>query len=206
MYYLKELFESSEGPAEFARGYCDRLTEMLTALETGKLDEVLAAVEKAVAEDATIFVAGNGGSGAVASHFVNDLGPNTLIEGQPPIRVLSLTDNAESVTAVANDKGYDNIFSHQVWSMVRPGDVLIALSVSGNSTNILRAVERARSTGATTIGWTGFDGGKLAELCDHSVVVPSTGDEYGPVEDMFGIFAHIIANYLTLKRGRNLHH
>lgn len=206
MYKLKQLFKDSESVSEYAIGYGERMAELLENLDATAVKNVTDVIERASVENRTIFVIGNGGSSAVASGLVNDLGPNSLVSDQPRFRLFSLTDNTESVTAIANDAGYENIFACQLQSSMQEGDVVIAMSVSGNSENIIRGVEYANQHSGYTIGWTGFEGGRLAEICDLCIHIPTTRDEYGPVEDMFSILAHIISGYLTMKRGRNLHH
>src|SRR5438093_12054958 len=127
---------------------------------------------------------GNGGSSAVASHMVADLGPNSWADGRPGYKVICLSDNVESITAIANDSGYENIFAFQLRCCLQPGDLVIAFSVSGNSENIIRGVEVANQLGGRTIGLTGLDGGRWRNLCDMSLPVPSSSDEYGHVEDL----------------------
>ena len=107
-----------------------------------------------------------------------------------------------SVTALANDASYEEIFSIQLAANMRPGDVVMALSVSGSSPNVVRAVEYANEHGGYTIGCCGFDGGKLAKISKLPIVIPSTKDEYGPVEDMFSVIMHIIQSYISMQRGR----
>ena len=206
MYKLKNLYRNTGNPAEYVKEYGVRLKELINALDTEAVAKAVDVIEKAGKSGNTIFLIANGGSAATASHFVNDLGPNSLTEGKPGYCVLSLTDNVESVTAIANDAGFENIFSYQLKANMRPGDVVIAMSVSGNSENIIRGIEYARENGGYAIGWTGFEGGRLKNVADLCVYLPTTKDEYGPVEDMFSILAHMISGYLTMKRGRYLHH
>jgi D-sedoheptulose 7-phosphate isomerase len=206
MYALKQMFDSTADGGDYATAYGSRLTEMLAALDGRAINAVAEELEGARQRDATIFVIANGGSAAVASHIVNDLGVNCLVRGQKPFRVLSLSDNGESVTAVANDAGYERIFEYQLQTLFRPGDVVLAMSVSGNSPNVIRGVQYARDNGGRTIGWYGFDGGKLQGLSDVGIHVPATKDEYGPVEDVFGILGHMVATYLAMRLGRPLHH
>ncbi|HET7459870.1 MAG TPA: SIS domain-containing protein [Longimicrobium sp.] len=203
---MKTIFEEANGPAEWTRGYATRMTELLADLDADAVAAVIDAMDRASHEGRTIFVVANGGSSAVASHLVNDLGPNSLVPRQSRFRVYSLSDNVESLTAIANDSGYENVFAYQLQANLEPGDLVLAMSVSGNSPNLVRALEYAKENGALTIAWTGFDGGKLAGLADLSVRFPSSRDEYGPVEDMFAILVHVVAGYLAMKRGRNLHH
>lgn len=206
MYRMRNLFDASGSSSQYAAGYAKRMTAILEAFDSEAIGKAIDVLEKACADDKTIFALGNGGSSAIASTLVNDLGPNSFVEGLPPFRMVSLTDNVDSVTSVANDSGYEYIFEYQLRAMLRPGDVVVAMSVSGNSPNIVRGVEYANNNEATTIGWTGFDGGKLGKLCDVHVNIPTALDEYGPAEDMFSILNHMVATYLTQKRGRNLHH
>lgn len=206
MHHLRGLFDNAGSPADYAGSYAKRMAAILEAFDPEAIAKTIDILEKASADDRMIFTMGNGGSSAVASTFVNDLGPNTLVPGLPPFRMVSLTDNVDSVTSLANDSGYEHIFEYQLQAMMRPGDVAVAMSVSGNSPNIVRGIEYANSIDATTIGWTGFAGGRLGEICDVHVNIPTALDEYGPAEDMFSILGHMCATYLTMKRGRNLHH
>jgi D-sedoheptulose 7-phosphate isomerase len=207
MHKLAELFEQAGGaPSQYAAGYFKRLAEVMQQLDMATFDRVVEAIERTCAEGRTVFFVANGGSAAVASHFVNDLVAGAMVDGQPPFRALSLTDNGETVTAIANDSGFENIFAYQLKALVEPGDLVIAMSVSGNSENIIRAVQYANDNGARTIGWSGFGGGRLARESNISLHMPTTNDEYGTIEDMFSILEHTIAGYLTMKRGKQLHH
>jgi D-sedoheptulose 7-phosphate isomerase len=136
----------------------------------------------------TIFVLGNGGSAATASHFACDLAKGTRSDGRPTFRVVALTDNVPLITAWGNDEGYERVFADQLAALVRPGDVVVAISASGNSPNVLMATQAARRGGATTIALTGGSGGKLAPLADVVVRVP--GGSIEQVEDAHLIVAH----------------
>ncbi len=142
----------------------------------------------------TTFVIGNGGSAATASHMMNDLMKCTIVAGQPRFRAIALTDNVPTMTAFANDVAYDDIFTEQLVALLAPGDALVALSGSGNSPNVLRAVAFAKEAGATTVGLCGDTGGRLALLADIAVKVPAT--RIGQQEDGHLILNHAIA--LTL--------
>ena len=204
---LEALFESSETTEAYVGGFIERMAEVTKTVDVKKVAQVIGVIKKACEESRSIFFIANGGSAAVASHIVNDLCPNSLVEDRPGFRAYSLVDNVESVTAIANDSGFENIFLYQLRCDLRPGDVLVALSVSGNSENIIRAVDYANEIGATTIGWSGFeDGGRLAEKAQIAIHIASTRDEYGPVEDIFSNLGHIITGYLTMDRGRKLYH
>ena len=136
----------------------------------------------------TVFVAGNGGSAATASHLACDLGKGTRTDGHHSFRVVPLTDNVPLLTAWANDTSYDRVFAEQLSALVRSGDVLVAISASGNSPNILAATEEARRAGATTIALTGRTGGKLGRMADVTIRVPS--DRIELVEDAHLAVAH----------------
>lgn len=203
---LKSIFASARSGTEYMASYADLMARLVGSLDAAKCAELAEQVERCAEGRNTIFVMANGGSSAVASHFVNDLSVNSIVAGKKGFRVVSLTDNVESLTAVANDAGYDNVFLFQLQCMMEPGDLVIGLSVSGNSPNILRAVEYANANGAHTVGLCGFDGGSLAKSAKSVMHFPSTRDEYGPVEDMFSVVFHAVSGYLTQKRGRPLHH
>jgi len=137
-----------------------------------------------------IYVMGNGGSAANASHFVNDLGKGGMHGFPRRFKVMSLTDAVPIITAWANDTDYDRVFAEQLRNFVGPRDVVLAISGSGNSRNILNAVELGRAHGATIVGLTGFDGGKLKDFCDHCILVPSNDMQH--VEDMHLVVLHMI--------------
>ncbi|MSR81654.1 MAG: SIS domain-containing protein [Candidatus Latescibacteria bacterium] len=174
------------------------LSELKTALDT--LDR--AAVQQARqwvgqtrSEGRQLFLCGNGGSAATASHLANDLGKGASY-GRPQasrFRVVALTDNVPWMTALANDVGYEAIFAEQLRNLGQAGDLLIAISGSGNSPNVLNAVQVARDQGMRTIGWCGFGGGKLATAVDLPVVVAS--HHMGRVEDVHAIMMHLVCYY-----------
>lgn len=185
-------------PSEFAKDYVVSLKNVLDRLPWAAVDQVLQVIEEAYQRRSQIFVIGNGGSAATASHMMNDLCKGTIgHKGDatwPRFRVLALTDNVALMTAWANDTDYNHIFSEPLKTLAQRGDVLIAISASGNSPNILAAVEAAKQMGVKVVGLAGFGGGKLAKRADVAFVVAS--DEYGPVEDVHMILDHIITGYL----------
>ena len=146
---------------------------------------------------AMIYVAGNGGSAATASHWVNDLGKATKCSGQAPMRVMSLTDNVSWLTALANDEGYERIFSGQLENFAQAGDVMIVISASGNSQNLLEAVELARSRGVLTVALLGFDGGVLKHKVDDYLWLPTEKGAYGLVESAHSIICHVLTTCLA---------
>ena len=166
----------------------------LDSIPVGAVAQLIDKLRQALKEDRQIFVMGNGGSAATASHFACDLGKGTLMPGRPRFRVIALTDNMPLFSALANDFGYDRVFVEQLASLVHPGDVTIGISGSGNSANVLNAIFFARQVGATTIGLTGFDGGRLKDLVDVCVVVPNQCIEQ--VEDLHLLLEHLISTQL----------
>ncbi len=142
----------------------------------------------------TIFMMGNGGSASTSSHFACDLTKLTACPDKPRIKAISLNDCIPTMLAVANDNGYENIFSEQLKALMTPGDVVIGISGSGNSPNVLKGVEYANSMGGTTIGMTGFDGGKLMVLAKENIYVPTNSMQYA--EDAHLFLTHIIAAYI----------
>ena len=206
MHKLAEMHAAAPTVREYIQSYTDRLHDLLNIIDKDAIAATIDAIEQCSQRGNTLFSMANGGSAASASHLVNDLVAGCYLEGQPRLRTLCLSDNAATVTALANDAGFDHIFSHQLRVHMRPGDVVLAMSVSGNSENLIQAVDYANANGATTIAYAGFDGGRLAEKCQISVVIPTTKDEYGPVEDVFNILGHIVITYIAMSRGKYLHH
>ncbi len=153
--------------------YLAELAAALTATPREPLDEIAWALWETYRRDGTIIACGNGGSAASASHLACDLSKWTIHEGHRRVRAIALTDNVPIMTAWSNDTAYERAFVEQLMGLYRPGDTLVAISGSGNSPNVLRAVEWANEQGATTIGLTGFDGGKLAGLARHAMIAPS---------------------------------
>ncbi|MBI3742504.1 MAG: SIS domain-containing protein [Chloroflexi bacterium] len=176
--------------------YFSHAAELYRALDFEKLARVTAALERARAENRRVFVFGNGGSAATASHFACDLGKGTIQPHLPRVKVICLNDNLPTLTAYANDVGFDAIFSEPLISLSERGDLALAFSASGNSPNIIRALQAARARGLLTIGFSGFTGGKLAELADIHVHVPS--HSYGHVEDVHLAMCHAICETLKI--------
>ncbi len=178
----------------FVKMYTSQLAEVLSALPEDKFVEINNVLQDARETGRQVFVIGNGGSAAAASHMVCDFGKNTREAGKNRMRAICLNDNAPSVLAYANDEGYDVIFSEQLLTLGRPGDILIAISGSGNSANILKAIETARQMQIKVIGLTGFKGGKMKDMTDICLVVPSESMEI--IEDVHLIINHILAGLL----------
>jgi D-sedoheptulose 7-phosphate isomerase len=177
--------------------YLRLLHTMLNGLDAAAVLRVGALLQRARDAGATIFLAGNGGSAATASHWANDLGKATKHPAARPIRVISLSDHTPWFTALANDEGYDRVFSGQLENFAQPGDVLVVLSASGNSPNLVEAVRTAQANGVQTIGFVGFDGGVLKALVDECVWLPTPKGTYGPVEDVHAIVCHLLTTCLA---------
>ena len=184
-----------------SRAYFQQVGALIGDLDA-QTDHFVATLYRAFEEGRTIFLCGNGGSAAAASHFGQDLAKGTLssMGAKRRFRVIPLTDNIGFITALANDEGYESIFEQQLRNLARSGDVLIAISGSGNSPNVLRAVEYARSIGMRSIGVTGFDGGKLRALADESVHVPI--EDMGMTEALHGVVFHLVMAQLRTRLAR----
>lgn len=169
-------------------------------VELDQVERVYQTLSKARDRGAMIYLAGNGGSASTASHWANDLGKGAKAAGQTPIRVISLADNTSWLTALANDEGYDRVFAGQLENFARPGDVLVVMSASGNSPNLLRAVELARARKVITIGFLGFDGGALKSLVDEVLLLPTRKGAYGLVESGHDLLCHILTTCLAADR------
>ncbi|MCI4358759.1 MAG: SIS domain-containing protein [Thermoplasmata archaeon] len=149
---------------------------------------------EARAQDRTIFFFGNGGSASTASHFVADIGKATIRGDGRRFRCIALVDNVETLTAWANDAEYSRVFAEQLATLGRPGDVAIGISGSGNSPNVLRAMETATHLGLRTVGLTGMGGGKLKDLVEVPIVVPSRSMQH--IEDVHLLIGHLLTAYL----------
>lgn len=170
--------------------YAAEIKDTLDWLPWQDIQQVVDLLRKAWLADRQIFIMGNGGSAATASHTACDLSKNTAVAGVRRLRVMSLNDNMAHFSAYANDNGYDQVFAEQLNNLIHSGDVVIAISASGNSPNVLRGVERARECGATTIGWCGYHGGRLAQIVDMAVVIPSHNIEQ--IEDIHLMLGHMV--------------
>lgn len=195
---VEELFNEAASAAEFAGDYLGYLTEVLRALDAEAIGRVATLLVQAARHDRAVYLVGNGGSAATACHMANDLVSSTR-GSERGLRAHSLAADLAVITAIANDLGYDQIFVEQLRGRLKPGDVVIAISASGGSANVLRAVEYANEAGAVTVGFTGFDGGRLKELVSMGVHVPTAVGDYGPVEDAHIALDHILGSYLRLR-------
>ncbi|MDZ7344503.1 MAG: SIS domain-containing protein [candidate division KSB1 bacterium] len=191
---------------EITSGIFSVIGKYCLSFDTYEVDVLIEYLEEAYYRGKHIFIFGNGGSGATASHFCEDLGKGTLRSKNDSRRfkVMSLTDNMPYILAWANDEGYETIFEQQLRNFAQPGQIAIGISGSGNSPNVLRAIEYANSAGLRTIGMTGFDGGRLREIAQHCVHVPIF--EMGIVESIHMIIVHYVVNSLRNRLHRDYHH
>lgn len=194
------MHEIHSGPKQFAAMFLRDFEKLLQQVNLDAIERIYQILRRARDRGATVYVAGNGGSAATAAHWVNDLGKGTKESRQLPVRVMSLCDNMSWLTALANDEGYDRVFTGQLENFAKPEDVLVVLSASGNSTNLLRAVELARARGLTTIGFLGFDGGALKSMVDEVLLLPTRKGAYGLVESGHDLICHIITACLAADR------
>jgi len=181
---------------EIINEYFNRVYAACNSVRVEENQKFIQILEYAYHNNKHIFIFGNGGSGATASHFCEDLGKGTL-NGKKDIKrfkVISLTDNVPYVLAWANDEGYETIFEQQLRNLADPGDVVIAISGSGNSANVIKAVDYANKNNMITVGLTGFDGGKLKKIAKHSVHIPI--NNMGVTECVHSIIGHYITDYL----------
>lgn len=193
---------SPESIKTYLDDYVTNLQQVLRQVDPNTLEKVLEHLQKITQTSKRIYVCGNGGSAAIADHLCCDLSKGTHFSELPSLKTHSLVANASLLTACANDYGFENAFSYQIEMFGENGDVLIAISSSGNSENILNAVKTAKQKGLTTIGLSGFTGGKLKELADLSLHVNFSN--YGLVEDSHQILMHVFAQFFALQREQKL--
>ncbi len=175
----------------FTESYVDKLVGTLRGLDLSKIDQAIEWLREARDNGNTIFTCGNGGSASTASHFVCDIVKGASFQREKRFRIMALTDNLAAITAYSNDVSYECVFVEQLKNFAKPGDVVIAISGSGNSPNVLRAIEYANEAGCKTIGMTGRDGGKLGGLVQLNVL--AADPHMGRIEDAHLIACHMLA-------------
>jgi D-sedoheptulose 7-phosphate isomerase len=185
---------TTSNPSAVVRDYLIELKAGIGSFPTTAVESV-ATVLKNLPSSNTLFVIGNGGSATTASHMVTDLGIGSL-RRRNPVRCISLVDNPGVLTATSNDLDFSSVFSQQIKLLGRSGDVLLCFSASGNSSNLIRAVEEAKGLNILTIGVTGFDGGRLREICDISIHIPTEIGSYGVVEDIHSTVSHVLTEVI----------
>ena len=184
----------SDRNIEIIENYISQVSDTLNKLPLDKIARVVELLDEARINNKKVFIFGNGGSAATASHFASDLAKGAIRQGKPRFKAFALTDNVPLLSAWANDTDYGNIFSEQLENFIEPGDIAIAISGSGNSINVLNGIKTARANRAATIGFIGFDGGKLKALVDIALVVPNHNMEQ--VEDVHLLLEHVITTCL----------
>ena len=189
--------ERKEKLSSYLENYKTRLNILLNLIEIDVLEQVVTCMINAFKNGNTVYVAGNGGSAATASHMQADFSffVRHFTKFRP--KMIALTDNVSLMTAIGNDNAFEDIFVEQMKGHFSKGDVLISISVSGNSANVVKAAELANELGGTSIAFVGFQGGKLKEVSKIAMHTPNPKGDYGPIEDLHMIFGHLIVNYLS---------
>jgi len=194
---MPQIMERKEKLSSYLENYKTRLNILLNLIEIDVLEQVVTCMINAFKNGNTVYVAGNGGSAATASHMQADFSffVRHFTKFRP--KMIALTDNVSLMTAIGNDNAFEDIFVEQMKGHFSKGDVLISISASGNSANVIKAVELANELGGTTIAFVGFQGGKLKEVSKIAMHTPNPKGDYGPIEDLHMIFGHLIVNYLS---------
>lgn len=182
----------------FFDSYREHSLRVLKGINPDQVHSFVTMISKARHEGRMVYLIGNGGSASIASHFAIDLmNVNRFLEGEKPIRAISLAENTAVLTGLSNDINYEQVFVIQLAKLLQPGDLLVAISASGRSPNILRAVDYCNRHGGFSVGLVGFEGGELKNLCHHTVHIETPLKDYGPVEDSFLFLDHLITAYLS---------
>ena len=192
---IDRIYSESLSLKDYSRSYIQYLASVLNNISLIDIEKFVEVLLEARERESSIFFIGNGGSAATASHFANDIAIGTRTF-EKPFRVISLCDNQAVITAIANDDGFEKIFSQQLEVLLKKQDVVVAISASGNSPNLLDAIDTAKKMNAITVGISAFDGGKMKEMVDVSLHVPTGKGEYGPAEDAHMVLDHLVSNYL----------
>lgn len=203
---IEKMYSEAQGSiALFSKAYFSYLGEVLSNLDGKSIDAFMNVIEEARKANKRIFIAGNGGSAATASHMGSDFGASVFkghtheVLSKFPFRAQSLTDQVSAITAIGNDFGYEYIFTKQLEVQYHEGDILILISASGNSANAVLAAEWVHERNGKVLGLLGFDGGKLKDLCDVSIIAKTPKGEYGPVEDTHMILDHLLTYWMQLR-------
>lgn len=190
---------------EAISSYFAELEQMIVSISLSQLQAILRLLEEAYRTGQRIFIMGNGGSAATASHFALDLAKNTSMPGVPRVKAISLTDHVPLITAWSNDTAYEHVFAEQLANLLASGDVAIGISASGNSPNVINALRLTKQLGGVTIGLLGAEGGKIKDIVDAYVLAP--GQNIEQEEDAHMILAHVITRHMRAvvrKRGSDL--
>ena len=188
------MITDASSPNNFSKNYFDYLKVLIDKLSIENVSKFIELILETRENNKTIFFIGNGGSASTASHFVNDISLGSR-QFEKPFRAISLCDNQAVITAIGNDDGYENIFLQQLQTQAKAGDVLVAISASGNSPNIIKAINWAKDNDLSTVGLSAFDGGTLAKLSDLNIHVPTKIGEYGPAEDLHMVICGLVGSF-----------
>ena len=193
---LELFYDNAKGSVSpFHKEYVDYFCELNKAIDPKEVEGLVNLLLQARERGSTIFIIGNGGSMSTASHFAEDMMLCAGGNEAKPFRAVSL-DSTPFITALGNDQSYEDVFSSQLKNLYREGDVLVIITASGNSPNVLKAIQYVNSKGGQTFGLLGFDGGKAKEICTQSITVFSEKGHYGPVESVHLLLMHVVSNYL----------
>ena len=195
---LEQIHSESKDIEVYTSNYFDYLYSLLKALDKKAIKEVLEEFQRTRKNGGRVYFIGNGGSAATSLHFAQDLEKGTVVDGKPRFQTESLSGNIPYITAIANDSSFENVFVDQLKAKLNEKDLLVGISASGNSPNLVKAFEFAKAKKAKTIALVGFDGGKIGEMADVAVHVKTAKGEYGPVEDIHMILDHVITTFLFL--------
>jgi len=189
---------------KFIQNYKKNICDQVKSIDTFTINSIVNVLDSVEINKANVYVIGNGGSAATASHMENDLGVGLKRRGVMDLKIRSLCDNSSVLTALANDVGYDDIFYSQLENLLSDKDLLIVISCSGDSPNIIKAVKYAKKVGATVLGMSGFGGGELKKLSDISYHIQTENYEYGIVEDLHMMLDHILYTYYIERANNNV--
>jgi len=179
---------------DYIKNYLKSVSGLVAKVPVGEIETTAGIILRCYAQGNKVLVIGNGGSAATASHFCCDLSKGTQASGVTKIKAIALTDSVSLITAWANDTAYENVFSEQLAPLAEKDDVLLAISGSGNSPSIIKAVRAAKNAGVFTVGLSGFDGGVLKKIADFCLVIP--GNNMQQIEDVHLVLCHLIASYI----------
>ncbi|MDA9762878.1 SIS domain-containing protein [Gammaproteobacteria bacterium] len=183
---------------KFSDEYLEYLTTLISQLDRSAISQFADLLLQSRENKTTTFFLGNGGSASTATHFVNDVSLGSR-QFEKPFRAISLCDNQAVITAIANDDGYENIFLQQLQTLATARDTIVCISASGNSKNLIKAIEYARENNIYVVGLTAFDGGYLKNNCDLNIHVPTKIGEYGPAEDLHMVICGLVGSYFRAK-------
>ena len=183
---------------DFSHEYLEYLSKLMAQLDRQSIAKFADLLLDSRESGSTTFFLGNGGSASTATHFVNDISLGSR-QFEKPFRAISLCDNQAVITAIANDDGYENIFLQQLQTLAKAGDTIVCISASGNSKNLIKAMEYASANNIFIVGLSAFDGGYLKKNCDLNIHIPTKVGEYGPAEDLHMVVCGLVGSYFRKK-------